>query len=852
MAKRFVAFNLWQPASENWQYMAASYDETTRLRWTDTHTWGILRDNSYPAVVDIPVSAVNAAPPRWPNILAAPVSLDCSNGLVSVGAGSSSITDPKIAGAVAYDLYGNRIAVLDDAPFNFSNDSPYGKQSSGNLNISLNLSGTSGDCFTNPSIPGIYYLWAEYLEINDPTPVIAENGAIHYPMVDDGYKIIVTDTPIAPTGDGVSVFLAKITWIGGSGTLTATDGNVSDANNNAVETAPTTAGDPNRVWAGKRPQHVEIVVDEANKIPAYGLIEGKIVLTLHDHVNAMGGGLPTHNNPHALTLADIPGAGDEPVATLNQRDAFAKGLVDLNAPQNSPARLGDVAMCFSFNNALQPAGTLDPAANNAAISTSLQQAFVRILDFDTNSKTKAAFLLGLRLVQLYPTMNQTSSHNSVPAAPYSINDGWVGFELAPAGQTGVYRIYGTHATLADGTDVLLVNKQLLASDLTGPIPAPADDMIVLGQVYWDAVAGNLYKNPVQPPPVVAPGPEGMPDDQRSLGLVGPQQLSTELKSDPYTGGISQQVFENQAANSNYALGLTNVSEVQIGPGDILSSPSVALVGGDLATGGPAAVTGRKWTMNSGAALNTSYIFHLLKNAKPGKLYGLSFWAKATAAFNARMRLAITNDKVSSPTSLITLDGSFSVPPLDMTLRNDSQWHRYSIILQTLPTVNPDPTDLKYLCFQFDEGGVVPTAGSISLTNVQLTEGEWIPGYMGSKYVPSGGIIMWDYNGVCPAGFQEVAGLVNRFPVGVGNVAFGAGAGAFNPGAPPSHIHVIPVQPTTTEAIVVGVSPLGVPFGGGVGAPQLLATKHNHDFSGVTDPANEAVTPYYGVKFCRAI
>jgi hypothetical protein len=101
MAKRFVAFNLWQPASENWQYISASYDETTRLRWTDTHTWGILRDNSYPSAVDIPVSSINVAPPRWPNILAAPVTLDCATGLVSVGAGSSSSTNPKIAGAVA-------------------------------------------------------------------------------------------------------------------------------------------------------------------------------------------------------------------------------------------------------------------------------------------------------------------------------------------------------------------------------------------------------------------------------------------------------------------------------------------------------------------------------------------------------------------------------------------------------------------------------------------------------------------------------------------------------------------------------------------------------------------------------
>jgi hypothetical protein len=178
--------------------------------------------------------------------------------------------------------------------------------------------------------------------------------------------------------------------------------------------------------------------------------------------------------------------------------------------------------------------------------------------------------------------------------------------------------------------------------------------------------------------------------------------------------------------------------------------------------------------------------------------------------------------------------------------------------------------LKYLVFQIQQGGIAMTAGQLSLTNIQLTEGEWIPGYMGSKYVPSGGIILWDYNTTCPAGYQEITALADRFPVGAGAVAVGAGAGTFNPagtafvtGAGSSHNHSVPSVDSGVElALGAALDPsilLAVPFGGGIGGPQFVNPKHKHNVPGGTT-GNEAAhthpvtvtSPYYGVKFCRAI
>jgi hypothetical protein len=735
VAQRFVDFDLWQPAAEDFLYMESSYDLTTRQRWTDTHTWGIMRPNAYPAVVNIPVSSINAAPPLWPVTLGGTVSLDTATGLVSVGAGSSSSSNPPVAGLIAYDLYGQRIPILNDSPFNFSTVSPYGLQSSGNVSIPLNLSGTSGDCATNPSIPGTYYLWIQYLEVNLPQAVVAKDASVHYPEVTDGYQILLTNTPNAPVGDGISIFLAKIVWIGGSGVISATTANVIDGNNNGIFVVSATAGDPGRVWCAERSQDVEIIVDQANKTPAYGLAQGAVVLSLRDHVNAMGAGTPTANNPHALTLADIPGAGQEPIATQNQSDSLAKGIVDLNLPQNSPPfSVPNPSACQSTIQlvGLVPLPSLDPLAAANGITSTAKTRWVRITDLTGGPLDQAVFLSGLRLLELFPNVTDTlspgpSDPSVIPSNPNS-GDGWVGFNAAED-TPGMYLIYGTTGQLASGLDVFVVTKMLMPG-WPSTIPALATNQLALSQVYWDGV--ELYRNPTEPStsdPVL-----NQPDDLRSLGLVGPQQLSSVLKADPVMGGLAQEVFENLVQNSNYSAAryTDSVTEIDLGAGYILSSPSVALTGGDLATGGAAAWTGRQWTMNAGTFLTPSWIFHALLGLKPQKKYGLSFWAKASATFNAMLGVTLTAGNAANPTSLITQDGVTTAEPLAITLRTDNLWHRYSIVLQTLPSVVPNPALPYYLCFQYEPGGVTPTAGQISVTNIQLTEGEWVPGYQGSS------------------------------------------------------------------------------------------------------------------------
>ena len=879
MAKTFVTFDLWQPAAEDFSFMQANADATTRLRWTDTHTWGILRSNAYPAVVNIPVSGASLVPETMPNILAAPVSLNATTGYVSVGAGSSSTANPQVAGMVAYDIAGNRIAINDDATFDANTVSPYGLKSTGNVGIPLNVPGGGG--YPTPAA-GTYYLWAEYQQVNQSVPVIGEDASIHYPQVDDGYVIRITTGaagPIPPTGDGISIFLAKINWTGGttsgSPVITATNVNVADTSGNYVRPASLSPGDPKRVWAGVRPQDVEIVVDVTNKMssqyPTAGTgYQDGYVGSLHDHVNGIGSGVPTNANVHGLTLKDIPGAGAEPVATLNQQDSLAKGLIDLNIPQNSPPSPGEggaigqfvtAGQCHIETVGLTPNVVLDTLASSNGITQTIKTRWVRVQDFDETTAQRAAFLMGNRLIRLFPNMRDTQSPGSTdPSVTTDPNsgDGWVGFNSSED-NTGVYLIYGTLGVLASGQNVLVVNK----TPLTG-WPASMDpsidmtDNLALGRVYWNKTANELYRNMTEPN--TADTVNNQPDDLRALGLVGPQQLSNILKADPNLGGLSQQVFENQVSNSAYYFGDTNLVETFSGiGGGYIINPGTSVTAGTeplLLTQGPAAMTARNWSMNAGQ-LNTAHIFQLIKNCKPGKFYGLSFWAKADAAFNARLGLGITTNAVNTPNVVTTQNQTVGVFQ-DITVQNDGAYHRYSMVLQVLSGAgapSADPALLKYLCFQFSAGNVTPGAGSITITNVQLTEGEWIPGYMGCQYVPSGGIIMWDFNTSCPPGFQDVAAAAGKFIVGAnGFVAPGASGGPnFNPAASvgvtgnenQNHTHNLP---DTDNTFSLGGGTTGA-LGNGT-PPNYKHTSteessHDHNIPG-------SQIPYYGLKLCRAI
>jgi hypothetical protein len=838
MAEKFQTFDLWEPTVEDFDFETQARVNELRRRWVDSHTWGVVRDNAYPVVVNIPVSPINAVPNRKWIINQFPIKLDVTNGRVSIGEGSTQAPNPTIVGGVAYDINGERIAILQDETFDFNNDIPEGKRSSGNIDIPLTLTGVTGDCVVNPSVPGTYYLWMEYLEVNNITPTVGEDGSVHYPQIMDGYRIRLTADPNAPSGDGVSVFLAKVVWVGGAGFLTVSDlpgFQSADDGSNFVTTIPTTSGDPKRVYSAARDNTVEIVVDATNKTVVYA---SGMLGSLRDHINAIGGGLPTPNNPHGLTLADIPGAGEEPVATNNQNDSFDKGIVDKNAPQNSPARLGEALKPSIEVTGLNPT-TLDPVATSAGITTTPKVQWIRVLDLDQDTKVKAAFVLGFRLIAVYPTLVQTTDHSAPAVPPLSVNDGWVGFNNAED-TPGVYRIYGTKAALSTGEDVLLLNKALMPG-WPATIPAIPDDQLLIGQVYWDGV--TVFRNTVEPN--TADPVASQPDDQRSLGLVGPQQLSTELKSDPATGGLAAQVFEQQAANSNYALGVLNVTEVDFGVGQVISSAAAVTAGTDpsVATPPVGAITGRRWTTNSGASgtLGSSEVFHLLKNLKPGRMYGLSFYYKANAAFNVRLRVGLADANTASPNSLITIDGVSSVEPLDITILNDNQWHRGAVVLQTMPNVNPDPAVLKYLEFMFEQGGVTTTTGQFSMTNIQVTEGEWIPGYMGSKYVPSGAILLWDQSSSCPPGFQEVTNLSGRFPVGVG------------PDLALQQESVPQLNPTTPAITTSAVGDHNhSQFDQDKGDVPPTATYGGNTPAGGHSHTLDAGLPYYALLFCRAI
>lgn len=859
--KQFNPYDLWFPASEDWVYESIGRVNAINQRHHSARTWGIVRANGYvppvpasppnPAYsgVNIPVSPINPAPPRLWDIRQFMITLNMPvAGVATLTVGSDASSSGRIIGGLAFDISGDLIYIPDQVPYNPVISVAYGTQSTGNVDIPI------------PG-PGVWYLWINHLDVNDPSvSQLDESGGVHYPQLMDGYQIMLTPPvptptphPVSPNGDGFSLFLCKITYVGGTGTITVIDGQATDGSN-TIDTRPT---EIKRVFSAVRDTQVEVVVDNnpANRTPVYG--DG-FIGSLKDHVQALGGGSPTPNNPHGLTLSDIPGAGTEPVAEGNQNFSLDKGLVDKNAPQNSPAynapgatppdvTSAQCSVAQTPSTSLQPAG-IDSAVTT--ISTNLQTAWIRVIDLHTTKK--AAFLGGKQLKRLYPTVRQTGAPvNSDPSIdpggtpdPES-GDGWVGFDntIAP----GYWIIYGSYLKLSTGVDVLLLNKAF-----DDPSFDPTDK-IVLTRVYWDGLAA--WRNATKTAGTAL-------DDLRSLGLVGPQQISTEAKANPNTGIISQTVIENLVANSNFFLD-TNGSPVSVGswsvnhgnpyvfdalePKQINSTDDPT-----LPTNGPAAISGMQFTARAGAS-SPSFFYQLLQNLKPDKWYGLSFWYWAESGFNARMQLDLSSNKLGAPGTL--LDAGVQ----EFTVRDTSAWQRASIVFKTASGVNADPAVAKYLAFIFDQ----PNSGAVlsktfRMTNVMLTEGEWIPGYMPGRYVPSGSIIGWDLTDNCPPGFVPVTGAVDRFPVGAGNVARGVGAGTFNPASPviagttgsesqPHHHKAVDVSWVTPDLS---------------GSNNYNINMKNTQTDLLTDDESQGHThafsvagntfPYYGMIYCRAI
>jgi hypothetical protein len=869
--QKVAFFNTQLPVVEDFNHAQDKTANGIKSRVVDRVSWGILRSNEFISELVLPVSGASPTPNLRLKNLEFPVSLDTNTGLVGVGIGASQITSPMIAGGIACDLNGDSISVLTDEDFDFSTSAPYGQKSSGNRNIPTNAGVTSGNASTVPCVPGAYYIWIEYLETTDPSVVrIGNNSSVNYPEKLDGYKIRVTDVPVSPSGDGVSIFCAKVQWTPGfTGILTATRELVSNGSGaNYVDPFPEGVNEPARVYSMVRDSQIEIVVSTSHKTTTYS---DNSRMDLSQHVNALGSGAPTPNNPHALTMKDIPGAGAEPVAEINQKESLAKGIVDFNVPQNSPNLPAEALLPTIENGNLSITTALDPnAINGLNINDLVKDAWVRVGDLNsiTPNKERSVFLGGKRIKRLYPTLRDTNlaTDPSIIATDPDTGDGWVGFDRITESTVGIYRIFGVWRQLTDSeTDVLVVSKEVIASGNQWPNPVPelTDEKLLIGYVYWDPSnpsAPVLYRNQSMPP---SSDPGNQPDDKRSLGLVGPQQLSTELKNDPQTGALKEHVNENLVANSSYAFGVATgngLTWVDTGAvpyvADTSGITSLAIAA-DTTMGygedeSPGALTSIQVTCNSGAVSASSKLYHDILSVKPNTHYAISFWAKATSNFLTRMRVGLSSTKNSTPNSIMSSDF------VDMTIRNDGFWHRYSVIVSTTQSI--DPRNAAYLLIEFAKGVASILGGTLKMTNVSVTEGEWISGYKKSKSsVPC--IKMYDDRAVCPAGEVEVTAMRNRFPVGAGTVAVGAGAGAIAPSGSTvtstgagGHDHSIPTLTTNATNAGGGIGEYFDQVGVAAKAQHYHTTQSNTTGSVGTHTHDTVapVAPYYGVLYCKEL
>ena len=156
--ERFQNINKWLPVTQDWLELQARKADAIRKRITDARSWGILHNNAFPTVLNIPASATNPAPNLKYAIQEFPINFDTELGRINIGVGSDSAGSPPVFGGVGYDLNGERIGIPDDINFDFDNSIPEGTRSSGNIGIPLTLTGTSGGCDTNPSVLGTYYV----------------------------------------------------------------------------------------------------------------------------------------------------------------------------------------------------------------------------------------------------------------------------------------------------------------------------------------------------------------------------------------------------------------------------------------------------------------------------------------------------------------------------------------------------------------------------------------------------------------------------------------------------------------------------------------------------------------------
>ena len=122
--ERLDFFNRMLPVMQDFLTSEDSAWHATRARWQDRASWGIVRRNSFMAPLVVPVSPTANVPNNPWDIAEFPIVFDTEAGQLSIGAGSSSASNPAKTGGVAYNVNGERIAIEDDAVFDFNTERP--------------------------------------------------------------------------------------------------------------------------------------------------------------------------------------------------------------------------------------------------------------------------------------------------------------------------------------------------------------------------------------------------------------------------------------------------------------------------------------------------------------------------------------------------------------------------------------------------------------------------------------------------------------------------------------------------------------------------------------------------------
>lgn len=332
----------------------------------------------------------------------------------------------NIGKGIAYSRLGERIII--NSLVTFSSTNPATVDSEGNATPQS----TGSQSITTLS-QGDNYLYIEYLQTVDtsvffPDPI---TGLRHYTKLTDGYQIgwvTVPELDPAPILPVDSIFLGKVT----------VDVNL---NVTAVDTAE-------RVYTRVESEKVSITIDVSNQTSDY--TDG-LTTDLNAHVNAIGEGTPTPNNPHGMGINDVEGlvaalaaATAEPLVESFQKESHSNGIYS-NDQTNTASNLTPAIVSGSFSGA--PAGTL---------------AYVQFRKLAASGQ--AVYVNGKRTELVIPTATSLS------------DDVYVSFVDADA--TATYSLFIEQT----GSDFTMVK----AASFT-----PAENRFLIATVDWNTITNTL-------------------------------------------------------------------------------------------------------------------------------------------------------------------------------------------------------------------------------------------------------------------------------------------------------------------------------------------------------------------------